>query len=69
MAIQLRLRDTIEIIDRAIPWAGSELAAYAWYRSKSLRSLGDAAAEELVRLGHGEKVRANLGRIAVGGFA
>ena len=58
-----------EIIDRAIPWTGSVLAAYAWYRSEALRSFGDATAEELVRLGHGEKVRAYLGRIAVGGFA
>lgn len=69
VAIQSRLREMSEIIDRAIPWTGSVLAAYAWYRSEALRSFGDATAEELVRLGHGEKVRAYLGRIAVGGFA
>lgn len=69
VAIQSRLREMSEIIDRAIPWVGSELAAYVWYRSQSLGSFGDATAEELVRLGHGEKVRAYLGRIAVGGFA
>lgn len=66
---QSRLREMSEIIDRAIPWAGSELAAYAWYRSQSLRSFGDATPEELVRQGHGEKVRAYLWRIASGGFA
>ena len=66
---QARLREVSEIINRVIPWAGSELAAYAWYRSQPLPSFGDASAEELVRQGQGEKVRAYLGRIAAGGFA
>lgn len=66
---QARLREMSEIINRVIPWAGSELAAYAWYRSQPLPSFGDATAEELVRQGQGEKVRAYLGRIAAGGFA
>lgn len=69
VAIQSRLREMSEIIDRAIPWAGSALAAYAWYRSQPLRSFGDATPEELVRHGYGEKIRAYLGRIAAGGFA
>ena len=68
-ATQSRLREMSEIIDRAIPWAGSELTAYAWYRSQPLPSFGDATAEELVRHGRGENLRAYLGRIAVGGFA
>ncbi len=66
---QARLREVSEIINRVIPWAGSELAAYAWYRSQPLPSFGDATAEELVRQGLGEKVRAYLGRISAGGFA
>ena len=66
---QARLREVSEIINRVIPWAGSELAAYAWYRSQPLPSFGDATAEELVRQGLGEKVRAYHGRIAAGGFA
>lgn len=66
---QSRLREMSEIINRVIPWAGSELAAYAWYRSQPLPSFGDATAEELVRQGQGEKVRTYLGRIAAGGFA
>lgn len=69
VATQSRLREMSEIINRVIPWAGSELAAYAWYRSQPLPSFGDATAEELVRQGLGEKVRAYLGRIAAGGFA
>lgn len=69
LAAQSRLREMTEIIGRVIPWAGNELAAYAWYRSQPLPSFGDATAEELVRRGQGENVRAYLGRIAVGGFA
>jgi transcriptional regulator with XRE-family HTH domain len=69
LVTQARLREMSEIINRVIPWAGSELAAYAWYRSQPLPSFGDATAEELVRQGLGEKVRAYLGRIAAGGFA
>lgn len=69
IATQSRLREMSEIINRVIPWTGSELAAYAWYRSQPLPSFGDATAEELVRQGQGEKVRTYLGRIAAGGFA
>ena len=69
ISTQTRLREMSEIINRVIPWAGSELAAYAWYRSQSLPSLGDATAEELVRQGRGELVRRHLERIASGGFA
>lgn len=33
---QTRLRGMSKIINRVIPWTGSELAAYAWYRSQPL---------------------------------
>lgn len=69
LVTQARLRELSEIINRVIPWAGSELAAYAWYRSQSLPSLGDATADELVRQGQSEKVHAYLARITAGGFA
>ena len=64
-----RLLEMSEIIDQVLIWAGSTLTAYAWYRSQPLPSFGDATAEELVRQGQGERVRAYLGRIADGGFA
>lgn len=67
-ATQSRLLEMSEILNRVIPWAGSALAAYAWYRSQSLPSFGDATAEELVRQGQIERVRDHLGRIAAGGF-
>ncbi len=68
-ATQSRLLEMSEIIDQVILWAGSIPTAYAWYRSQPLPSFGDATAEELVRQGQGERVRAYLGRIADGGFA
>ncbi len=68
-AVQARLREMTEILNRVLPWAGSPLAAYAWYRSQSLPSFGDMTAEELVRDGRARDVRDYLGRIAVGGYA
>lgn len=68
-AVQRRLREITEILNRVLPWAGSELAAYAWYRSQPLPSFGDMTAEELVRQDRANDVRAYLSRIAVGGYA
>lgn len=68
-ATQRRLRDVIEIVNRVIPWAGSELAAFAWYRSQPLPSFGDLTAEDLVSAGRGEAVKQYLSRIAEGGYA
>lgn len=67
--VQRRLREITEILNRVLPWAGSELAAYAWYRSQPLPSFGDMTAEELVRQDRANEVRTYLSRIAVGGFA
>ncbi|GMM62526.1 XRE family transcriptional regulator [Novosphingobium pituita] len=68
-ATQKRLRDVVEIINRVLPWAGSELAAFAWYRSQALPSFGDLTAQDLVHAGRGEAVKRYLSRIAEGGFA
>ncbi len=68
-ATQRRLRETVEIINRILPWAGSLPAAFAWYRSQPLPSLGDCTAEELVKQGRAELVRDYLSRIAEGGYA
>jgi hypothetical protein len=68
-ATQRRLRDMIEIVNRVIPWAGSELAAFAWYRSQPIPSFGDLTAEDLVGAGRGEAVKRYLSRIAEGGYA
>jgi len=66
---QTRLRDVAEIINRVLPWAGSAPQAFAWYRSQPLPSFGDRTAEELVKEGQAEAVKAYLSRIAVGGYA
>ena len=66
---QARIREVTEILNRAAAWAGSILAAYAWYRAQPIASLGDKTAEELVREGRGELVRRYLARIADGGYA
>jgi transcriptional regulator with XRE-family HTH domain len=64
-----RLRDLTEILNRATSWAGSLPLAYAWYRSQPLPSFGDQTAEDLVKQGRAEVVKAYLSRIAVGGYA
>ena len=66
---QSRLRDMVEIINRILPWTGSELTAFAWYRSQPLPSFGDKTAEDLVSEGRGEAVKTYLSRIAEGGYA
>ena len=68
-ATQARMREVTEILARVTGWAGSVMAAYAWYRAQPIPSLGDKTAEELVREGRGELVRRYLARIADGGFA
>ena len=68
-ATQSRLRDMVEIINRVMPWAGSAPQAFAWYRAQPLPSFGDRTAEDLVKEGRAEAVKAYLSRIAVGGYA
>lgn len=68
-ATQGRLRDLVEIITRVLPWAGSVPQAFAWYRAPPLPSFGDMTAEDLVKAGRAEDVKAYLARIAIGGFA
>lgn len=66
---QSQLVEICGIIDRIIPWAASAPTAYAWYRSQSLPSFGDATAEELARQGWSNKLHAYLDRLKDGGFA
>lgn len=68
-AAQARLRDIVEIINRASRWAGSPQQAFAWYRSQPIPSFGDQTAEALVKEDRAEAVKRYLDRIAVGGFA
>lgn len=66
---QRRLREMIEIVRRVEDWAGSPMAAYAWYRATPLPGFGDRTAEMLVRQGKADAVRRYLDEVALGGFA
>ena len=68
-ATQGRLRDMVDIITRALPWAGSVPQAFAWYRAQPIPSFGDQTAEDLVKEGRAEAVKGYLARIAAGGYA
>lgn len=67
--VQARLREATQILTRVQPWAGSEGAAWAWYRSTTIPALGDLTPEELVSRGRGDDVRAYLTHLADGGYA
>ena len=69
MPAQARLREMHDIIVRVTPWAGSECAAYAWYCSQPLPSLGNETAAKMVRAGKAELVCDYLERISLGGYA
>ncbi|HEX8663370.1 MAG TPA: XRE family transcriptional regulator [Beijerinckiaceae bacterium] len=69
LATERRLRDMVEIIGRVLPWAGSAPQAFAWYRAQPLPSFGDQTAEDLVKAGQAEAVKAYLSRIAISGYA
>lgn len=69
IAVQTRLRELIEILNRVVPWEGSPLAAYVWFRSQPLPSFGDATPQQLVREGRANDIRRYLDRIAAGGTA
>ena len=66
---QTRLREMVEILNRVEPQTGSALAAYAWFRSEPLSGFGGMTADQLVREGHADYVRAHLDRVFAGGFA
>ena len=66
---QKRLGDIMFILNRVLPWCGSPMQAYAWYRSEPLPGFGDLTAEDLVKRGMAQAVLEHLGRIAEGGYA
>jgi hypothetical protein len=66
---QTRLRDIVEIINRVSEWSGGVGRAFAWFRSQPLPSFGDKTAEDLVKEGRADAVKAYLSRIADGGYA
>ena len=53
---QRRLREMVEIINKAEPRFGSALMAYAWYRSQPLAGLSGQTAMQLVKGGRADEV-------------
>ncbi|QDL94055.1 DUF2384 domain-containing protein (plasmid) [Paroceanicella profunda] len=66
---QTRLREMVEILNRVEAVAGSQLAAYAWFRSEPLAGFGGMTPDQLVREGHADQVHAWLDRVMAGGYA
>lgn len=53
---QKRLREMLEIINKVEPRLGSDLMAYAWYRSEPLSGFSGQTAMQLVRSGRADEV-------------
>lgn len=53
---QRRLREMVEVINKVEPRYGSELIAYAWYRSEPLPGFSGQTAMQLVRDGRVDEV-------------
>lgn len=66
---QTRLREMLEILNRIEAQTGSEIAAYAWFRSEPLPGFGGMTPDQLVRDGRADQVHAYLSRVMAGGYA
>ncbi len=53
---QRRLREMVEVINKVEPRLGSQLMAYAWYRSEPLPGFSGQTAMQLVRSGRADDV-------------
>lgn len=69
MTSDFLVQEAKDIIRQVKPWAGSESAAWAWYRSTEIPSLGDLTPENLVSRGCGADVRAYLDHLNSGGYS
>ncbi len=66
---QRRLREMIEIINKADPRFGSALMAYAWYRSQPLPGFSGQTAMQLVKDGRAAEVLEYLDAVDAGVYA
>lgn len=64
-------RETLiqDILSQIEPWAGSRAAAWAWYQTYPIASLGGLTAEQLIARGKADEVTAYLAHIRQGGYA
>ena len=66
---QMRLRQMIEILNRVDAELGSQLVAYAWFRSEPLPGFANQTPCQLVRDGKADLVHAYLDQVLEGGYA
>lgn len=66
---QKRLREMIEIINKIEPRFGSDLMAYAWYRSEPLPGFSGQTAMQLVRAGRAADVLDYIDAVDAGVYA
>jgi hypothetical protein len=66
---QRRLREMIEIITKVSPRFGSDLIAYAWYRSEPLSGFSGQTAMRLVQNGRADEVLEYIDAVDAGIYA
>ena len=66
---QRRLRELVEILNKVEPRFGSELMAYAWYRSEPLPGFDGRTAMQLVQEGKAQPVLEYIDAVDAGVFA
>lgn len=66
---QRRLREMVEVINKVTPRFGSELIAYAWYRSEPLAGFSGQTAMALVREGRALDVLDYIDAVDAGVYA
>lgn len=66
---QRRLRELVEVLNKVEPRFGSQLMAYAWYRSEPLPGFDGRTAMQLVREGRAQQVLEYIDAVDAGVFA
>lgn len=66
---QRRLREMVEVINKVEPRFGSQLMAYAWYRSEPLPGFSGQTAMQLVRSGRADDVLDYVDAVDAGAHA
>ncbi|MEM1005700.1 MAG: MbcA/ParS/Xre antitoxin family protein [Pseudomonadota bacterium] len=66
---QRRLRELVEVLNKVQPRFGSELMAYAWYRSEPLSGFDGRTAMQLVQEGKAQQVLDYVDAVDAGVYA
>lgn len=66
---QRRLRELVEVLNKVAPRFGSDLMAYAWYRSEPLQGFDGRTAMQLVQEGKAQQVLEYIDAVDAGVYA